>query len=172
MEAEVIPVLRVAYADAAVSWYERLGFTKQWEHRFEPDCPAFVSIARDRARLFLSEHRGDARPDTLVHLVVRDIDAVVAEFGRPAGDPPYGCDLPALPPAGLPRRFVAPWASLCSWAGRTAGRPVRRAQAAKWAADEPARRWGGGRRAGVVRPAAALTRKPGQTLAGSLALRV
>jgi Glyoxalase superfamily protein len=40
MEAEAIPVLRVADADAAVVWYERLGFTKQWEHRFDPDCPA------------------------------------------------------------------------------------------------------------------------------------
>src|ERR1700690_3020097 len=93
MEAEVIPVLRVADAGAAVSWYERLGFTKEWEHRFEPGMPAFVSIVRDRARLFLSEHRGDARPDTLVHLTVSDVGAVVAEFGRPGGEPPYGCDL-------------------------------------------------------------------------------
>ena len=93
METEVVPVLRVADAAAAVAWYERLGFAEQWVHRFEPGCPAFVSIARDRARLFLSEHRGDARPDTLVHLYVSDVDAVVAEFGRPDGEPPYGCEL-------------------------------------------------------------------------------
>jgi Glyoxalase superfamily protein len=80
MEAEVVPVLSVADAAAAVSWYERLGFTKQWEHRFEPGCPAFVSIARDGARLFPSEHRGDARPDTLVHLYVSDVDAVVSRL--------------------------------------------------------------------------------------------
>jgi len=100
MEAEVILVLRVADAAAAVSWYERLGFTKQWEHRFEPGCPAFVSIARDGARLYLSEHRGDARPDTLVHLYVNDVDAVVAEFGRPDGEPPYGCELELRDPDG------------------------------------------------------------------------
>ena len=93
MEAEVVPVLHVADAAAAVAWYERLGFTEQWVHRFDPGCPAFVSIARDRARLFLSEHRGDARPGTLVQLFVSDVDAVVAEFGRPGGDPPYGCEL-------------------------------------------------------------------------------
>jgi len=81
MEAEVVPVLHAADAAAAVAWYERLGFTEQWVHRFEPGCPAFVSIARDRARLFLSGHRGDARPGTLVHLFVSDVDAVVAEFG-------------------------------------------------------------------------------------------
>jgi hypothetical protein len=78
MEAEVVPVLRVADAAAAVAWYERLGFTEQWVHRVEPGCPAFVSIVRDRARLFLSEHHGDARLDTLVHLFVSDVDAVVA----------------------------------------------------------------------------------------------
>ena len=100
MEAEVILVLRVADADAAVSWYERLGFIKEWEHRFEPGGLAFVSIARDRARLFLSEHRGDARPDALVHLYVSDVDAVVAEFGLPAGDPPYGCELELRDPDG------------------------------------------------------------------------
>ena len=93
METEVVPILRVADADAAVRWYERLGFTKQWEHRFDPSCPAFVSIARGGARLFLSEHRGDATPDTLIGLYVSDVEAVVAEFGRPTGDPPYGCEL-------------------------------------------------------------------------------
>ena len=93
MEAEVIPVLRVADAAAAVAWYGRLGFTEQWVHRFGPGMPAFVSIVRDRARLFLSEHRGDAWPDTLVHLYVSDVDAVVAGFGRPDGEPPYGCEL-------------------------------------------------------------------------------
>jgi hypothetical protein len=32
MEAEVVPVLRVADAAAAVAWYERSGFTEQWVH--------------------------------------------------------------------------------------------------------------------------------------------
>jgi hypothetical protein len=29
----------------------------------------------------LSEHTGDARPDTLIHLYVRDVDTVAEEFG-------------------------------------------------------------------------------------------
>lgn len=33
------------------------------------------------------------RPDTLVHLYVSDVDAVVAEFGRLDGEPPYECEL-------------------------------------------------------------------------------
>ena len=66
----------------AVEWYARLGFEKQWEHQFEAGFPWFVSIARGRVRLYLSEHKGDARPDTLLHLNVVDIDAVAAEFGE------------------------------------------------------------------------------------------
>jgi predicted enzyme related to lactoylglutathione lyase len=100
MDADVIPILRVADAAAAVAWYQRLGFTTEWEHRFEPGMPAFVSIARGRARLFLSEHQGDARPDTLIYLVVDDIDAVVTEFGRPADEPPYGCEIELRDPDG------------------------------------------------------------------------
>jgi hypothetical protein len=108
MDEEVVPILRVANAATAVSWYERLGFTKEWEHRFEPGMPAFVSIARGRARLFLSEHQGDARPDTLVYLVVGDIGAVVAEFGRPKDEPPYGCEIELRDPDGNRLRISTP----------------------------------------------------------------
>jgi ribosomal protein S18 acetylase RimI-like enzyme len=79
---EVIPVLRVADAARAVAWYQRLGFRKEWEHQFEAGFPWFVSIARGTVRMYLSEHEGDARPNTLVHLNVRDVDAVAAEFGE------------------------------------------------------------------------------------------
>lgn len=81
MDEEVIPVLYVKKAQRAVAWYQRLGFQTQWEHQFEPGFPWFVSIARGRVRLYLSEHEGDARPNTLVHLNVNDIDAVAAAFG-------------------------------------------------------------------------------------------
>jgi len=100
MVEEIVPILRVADADAAVAWYERLAFRKEWEHRFDPDCPAFVSVADGPVRLFLSEHLGDAQPDTVVGLVVDDIEAVVTEFGRPAGDQPYGCDFELRDPDG------------------------------------------------------------------------
>ena len=108
MDEEVIPILRVGNADRAVAWYGRLGFTKEWEHRFEPGMPAFVSIARGRARLFLSEHVGDARPDTLVYLVVGDVDEVLAEFGRPADEPPYGCEVELRDPDGNRLRISTP----------------------------------------------------------------
>lgn len=39
MKEHLAPVLRVADANASVDWYGRLGFIKQWEHRFAPDLP-------------------------------------------------------------------------------------------------------------------------------------
>jgi catechol 2,3-dioxygenase-like lactoylglutathione lyase family enzyme len=86
VDEEVIPVLYVEDASRAVAWYERLEFRKQWEHQFEPGFPLFVSVARGRVRLYLSEHKGDARPNTLIHLNVRDIDVVCAEFGIPVDE--------------------------------------------------------------------------------------
>ena len=86
MDEEVVPVLRVEDAARAVEWYGRLGFEKEWEHQFEPGFPWFVSVARGRVRIYLSEHTGDARPDTLIHLYVTDIDRVAGEFGVPVDE--------------------------------------------------------------------------------------
>jgi catechol 2,3-dioxygenase-like lactoylglutathione lyase family enzyme len=86
MDEEIVPVLYVEDAAQAVAWYRRLGFVKEWEHQFEPGLPRFVSVARGSARLYLSEHKGDARPGTLIHLYVKDIDAVSEEFGIPVDE--------------------------------------------------------------------------------------
>lgn len=85
----MIPILKVEDAAGAVAWYERLGFVREWEHRFEPGLPAFVSIARGEVRLFLSEHESDASPDTLVYPRVADVDAAAAEFGATMQEAPW-----------------------------------------------------------------------------------
>ncbi|MET9353839.1 glyoxalase superfamily protein [Streptomyces sp. NPDC006617] len=110
MDEEVIPILRVAEAAAAVAWYGRLGFEQQWEHRFEPGFPAFVEVARGRMRLFLSEHEGDARPDTLVYLRVRDVDAVAAEFGVRVQEAPWAREIELTDPDGNRLRIGTPTA--------------------------------------------------------------
>jgi catechol 2,3-dioxygenase-like lactoylglutathione lyase family enzyme len=108
MDEEVIPILRVEDAAASVGWYERLGFTKQWEHRFEPGLPAFVEVARGRVRLFLSEHQGDARPGTLVYLRVSDVDAVAAEFGVAVKEVPWAREIELCDPDGNRLRVGTP----------------------------------------------------------------
>ncbi|MGA4858421.1 MULTISPECIES: glyoxalase superfamily protein [Streptomyces] len=108
MHEEVVPILRVADAAAAVAWYERLGFARQWEHRFAPELPAFVEVARGGVRLFLSEHEGDARPDTLIYLRVRDVEAIAAEFGVTAEDAPWAREIELRDPDGNRLRIGTP----------------------------------------------------------------
>ncbi|MGW0560928.1 glyoxalase superfamily protein [Streptomyces sp. NPDC003016] len=105
---EAIPVLHVKDAEPAVAWYARLGFEKQWEHRYEPGFPAFVEVARGPVRLFLSEHQRDALPDTLVYLRVRDVDAVAAEFGAVAQDQPWAREVELRDPDGNRLRVGTP----------------------------------------------------------------
>ncbi|WP_436978481.1 glyoxalase superfamily protein [Streptomyces sp. enrichment culture] len=108
MDEDVIPILRVEDAAAAVAWYERLGFAKQWEHRFEPGLPAFVEVARGGVRLFLSEHEGDARPGTLVYLRARDVEAVASEFGVRAEEAPWAREIELRDPDGNRLRIGTP----------------------------------------------------------------
>ncbi|WP_245930346.1 glyoxalase superfamily protein [Allonocardiopsis opalescens] len=108
MREEAIPILRVADAAAATAWYARLGFTKQWEHRFEPALPAFVEVARGPVRLFLSEHTGDARPDTLVYLRVRDVDTIAADFGAEVSEAPWAREIELRDPDGNRLRIGTP----------------------------------------------------------------
>ena len=104
---EVIPILRVSDARAGAAFYAHLGFRLEWEHQFEPGFPLFVSIATaDGARIFLSEHLGDARPDTLLYLWVDDVDDVYATLGKaaiaasPPEDQPWGRELTVRDPDG------------------------------------------------------------------------
>ena len=100
LDEQVIPIMRVKDAAVAVAWYQRLGFQKEWEHHFEPYLPAFVSIARGNARLFLSEHTGDARPDTLVYLWVKDVFEVAARFQEQAREQPWAHEAELRDPDG------------------------------------------------------------------------
>ena len=100
MDEEVIPILRVKDAAKAVAWYQRLGFQKEWEHHFEPRLPAFVSVARGDVRLFLSEHRGDARPDTLVYLRVKDVFSIAKEFQVQVNEQPWAHEIELRDPDG------------------------------------------------------------------------
>ena len=104
---QITPILRTGDAEAALTWYARLGFARDWEHRFEPGFPLFVSISRGPMRIFLSEHKGDARPDTLVYLSVHDIEAVAAEFGLSVEQAPWGPEVELRDPDGNRLRIGA-----------------------------------------------------------------
>ena len=60
MSNKVIPVLRIFdYAKAVEFYISWLGFTIDWEHRFEDDLPLYMQISKDDIILHLSEHHGD-----------------------------------------------------------------------------------------------------------------
>lgn len=108
MDEYIVPIMHVTDAAVAVAWYERLGFVKEYEHRFEPGFPLYVGMARGEARLHLSEHKGDALPNTLVYLYVRDVDAIGAEFGVVPDDQPWTREIELTDPDGNRLRVGTP----------------------------------------------------------------
>lgn len=50
-------------------------------NQFAPGLPLYLFLRRGASTLHLSEHEGDARPDTLVYLYVDDVEVIAVEFG-------------------------------------------------------------------------------------------
>lgn len=100
MTTDVVPILHVSDAAVSVAWYERLGFLEQFTHRFEPHLPAYVGLRREGAQIHLSEHAGDARPDTLVYLWVDVLDEIAREFGVPITSAPWAREAELVDPDG------------------------------------------------------------------------
>jgi len=93
------PILRIFDEAKAREFYvDFLGFTIDWEHRFEPGLPLYAQVSRDGCVLHLSEHYGDGCPGTTVRIDSTQIDALHAELtakrykhARPGiGDTPWG----------------------------------------------------------------------------------
>lgn len=88
----VIPALRMLdYTRSKVFYVDKLGFSVDWEHQFEPDLPVFMQVSRDDMSFYLTEHSGDCEPGGLIHLVVPDVDAWFNELqqkGVTIEDPP------------------------------------------------------------------------------------
>lgn len=69
-----VPIIRTFPGPEADRFYLRfLGFSVDWEHRFEPSLPLYRQISRDGIVLHLSEHHGDATPGSAVRLRVADV---------------------------------------------------------------------------------------------------
>ena len=113
-----VPVLRVMSVETALPFYvDYLGFTLDWEHRFEPGLPLYVQVSRSQAVLHLSEHHGDGSPNGVVWLPVADVFALHAELQshtdapiRPGTDmdAPGGPTLRVIDPYGNILRFAQP----------------------------------------------------------------
>lgn len=92
--------MRVVDARETAKWYERLGFELIGEHRFGPDFPLYVFLERGAIHVHLSEHEGDATPNTLAYLWVDDVDAVAEEFALDVVEQPWGREVELVDPDG------------------------------------------------------------------------
>ncbi len=109
-----IPILRIFDEAKARAFYcGFLGFTVDFEHRFEADLPLYMGVSRAGLQLHLSEHHGDASPGSTVYVPMQGVQALHKElsdrkygFGRPALEhQPWGDVLTVHDPFGNRVRF-------------------------------------------------------------------
>jgi hypothetical protein len=87
----VVPVLRIFSVEKAREFYvDFLGFTWDWEHRFDANTPLYAQVSRSGLALHLSEHHGDGSPGAHLFLFMKGIDELHREltdkkyrYGRP-----------------------------------------------------------------------------------------
>ncbi|OWA33468.1 glyoxalase/bleomycin resistance/extradiol dioxygenase family protein [Saccharibacillus sp. O16] len=78
---ETIPILRIFDEDKARAFYvDYLGFTLDFEHRFEEGMPLYAQVSRGAVKLHLSEHHGDCTPGAAVRIGVHDLEALRQEL--------------------------------------------------------------------------------------------
>ena len=79
--SSAIPILRIFSVDKAKEFYvDFLGFSWDWEHRFEPGFPVYAQVTRSGLTLHLSEHHGDSTPGSTVFVPVVDLAGLQAEL--------------------------------------------------------------------------------------------
>ena len=93
------PILRIFDETKAREFYvDFLGFTVEWEHRFEDGLPLYMEITRDECTIHLTEHHGDCCPGAAVRIETDDLTGLHGQlssteyrFARPCiEDTPWG----------------------------------------------------------------------------------
>jgi hypothetical protein len=65
----ITPILRIFDVAKADEFYlDYLGFTTDWEHRFDSNAPLYRQISKATLVLHLSEHHGDGSPGVKVRI--------------------------------------------------------------------------------------------------------
>jgi catechol 2,3-dioxygenase-like lactoylglutathione lyase family enzyme len=104
-----VPILRLFDEQKAREFYiDFLGFSVDWEHRFEPGLPLYLQVGRGACKLHLSGHHGDATPGSAVRIPAAQLDELQAELtakacpnARPSVvEQPWGRDMAVTDPFG------------------------------------------------------------------------
>ena len=76
-----IPTLRFYDVAKTREFYiDYLGFTVEFEHRFQDNAPLFMGVVRGDAKIFLSEHHGDGTPGAHIVIETDGVDELLAEL--------------------------------------------------------------------------------------------
>lgn len=77
----VTPVFRIFDVAKALEFYvDYLGFSVEWDHRFEAGMPLYMAVRRDGLALHLSEHYGDGSPGAVARVDARGLEAFHGEI--------------------------------------------------------------------------------------------
>lgn len=115
--ALAIPIIRIFSEHKAKEFHLGfLGFTLEWEHRFEEQLPLYAQIRRSDLVIHLSEHYGDATPGSTIFVPLDGIDALHGEltaknfpYAKPGVDEvPWGRVMEIADPFGNSIRFCEP----------------------------------------------------------------
>ena len=80
-DVQVIPILRIFDEAKAREFYvDFLGFSVDWEHRFEHNMPLYMQVSRGKLVLHLSEHYGDCCPGSTVFVRMTGIEELHQEL--------------------------------------------------------------------------------------------
>jgi len=113
-----IPILRSFDEAKAKEFYvDFLGFSVDFEHRYEPDMPLYMGVSRAGLTLHISEHFGDAMPGSALYIEMTGLREFHAEllakkfkFARPGIGPGHagGISFGITDPFGNKLRFNEP----------------------------------------------------------------
>jgi hypothetical protein len=77
----VVPILRIFDIAKADEFYLGfLGFSVDWDHRFDADAPLYRQISRGNLIFHLSEHHGDGSPGARLRVTMRGVEAFLREI--------------------------------------------------------------------------------------------
>lgn len=76
-----VPILRSYDEGKAREFYvDWLGFSVDWEHRFEPNTPLYMQVSRAGIAFHISEHHGDGSPGSHVRVEITGVREFHAEL--------------------------------------------------------------------------------------------
>ena len=79
--SQPVPILRMLDEAKAREFYvDFLGFSIDFEHRFNDSAPLYLQLTRSGCTIHLSEHYGDAVPGGALRITVDDVDALNREL--------------------------------------------------------------------------------------------